>query len=402
MVMILIALMVAHAVDAGALRYRSRWWPQPQTLPTAMVVDANTNLVRAGLAAAADSAAGKEAKNETVHEEIEHGGSPGEGGGHMVPRAHVDNHTDVSHPQHWTYSAPGEWGKIEEYPECKGDGQSPINIESADVLTEEGKQNKGYLAEHMKYIALKERSIGNNGHNLQVNGHFGNLTLPDGEYEVKQFSFHFPSEHKVNGKLAAGEIHIVHQKRGSNGTDDLAVIAILLEVNDLVTSAEGKRELAFLSNLGFGARLPKEQEDLPVPGEVDFGAFHRLFGAGFWHYKGSLTTPPCSETVHWYVLQHAAQVAPKMVESFKALFPSPQNNRPVQPLNQRRVVFSEVAVAGEFEGKADEAALGEKTQNDQIKKQKEADPWEPVLSKNGAPGAGALAALALAGLRALV
>merc|ERR1719311_792338 len=321
--------------------------------------------------------------NGTTPEEFEHGGSPGEGGGHMVPRAHVDGREELSHPQHWTYAHPELWGK-ESYEDCNGKSQSPINIDSGGVLTEEGKQNKTYLADSMNYYILGERSISNNGHNLQVDGEFGTLTLPDGEYKVKQLHFHMPSEHEINGKLAAGEIHIVHQRKGSNGTDDLAVVAILLE-----TSESFKNELAFLKNLGFGAHLPKENEKVRLGGPVNLNVFSQRYANGFWHYRGSLTTPPCSQTVHWYVLQQAASVTPEMVDSFKAIFPSPQNNRPVQPLNGRQVVYSEVALDGEFPKEA--TALEEKEKS-----------HETRPGKSAAPRTSTLAALAAAGFCALL
>ena len=46
--------------------------------------------------------------------------------------------------------------------------------------------------------------------------------------QVLQFHFHFPSEHAIDGSLYAGELHIVHQKVGSKGTDDLLVVGVML------------------------------------------------------------------------------------------------------------------------------------------------------------------------------
>lgn len=271
----------------------------------------------------------------------EHGGSPGDGAHNMVPRTMVHGHDDAPH-------------KEEPFPLCSGDAQSPIDIPVAEVATGSGTDT---IAHHMKYHAIGERQIHNNGHNEQVNGDFGELYLPDGTYEVKQFDFHFPSEHSVNGKLAAGEIHIVHQRKGSNGTDDLAVVAILLqEEKDLGEHFSAKDravELNFLRQLGYGARVPGKDEKQDIDGKVDLNVFSKEFSGPFYHYKGSLTTPPCSQTVHWYILQRPAAVQADMIETFKANFPSPANNRPVQPLNGRKIVYSEVSLdAAEFREKA--------------------------------------------------
>jgi len=265
-----------------------------------------------------------------------HGGKPGAGGKPMVPRTH-EAVADEKHE--WTYANPGDWAGG--YKDCGGKAQSPINIDTLEIHHEhvDDKLN-------VAYHGLDARHLDNNGHNLQVNGAFGTLSLPDGEYNVAQFHFHFPSEHEVDGQLAAGEIHIVHQKVGATGTDGLAVVGILLqenaEQNDL---AENE---AFLTLLGFDGHLPKEHDARAIMGTVDLQqAFGQELGGSYYHYEGSLTTPPCSETVHWFVLSRPAAVTPGMVQQFKSLFPSPTNNRPVQSLNSRDVVESEFETRGQ-------------------------------------------------------
>merc|ERR1712107_690716 len=183
----------------------------------------------------------------------------------------------------------------------------------------------------------------NGGKNVQVNGGFGTFKLPDGDYEVKQFHFHFPSEHEVDGKLAAGELHIVHQKKGSSGTDGLAVVGIVL---DQQSNAAETPETKFLNQLGFGTELPGKNSKTTVAEPLDLNSFANEFAGGFYHYTGSLTTPPCAEKVHWYVCQKTVPVNKAVVDSFKARFP--ENNRPVQPLNTRKLVASSLSVPGEF------------------------------------------------------
>merc|ERR1712039_580790 len=113
-----------------------------------------------------------------------------------------------------------------DFPLCLGKEQSPINLKPSDVSV----SSRESLGSRLSYKPLEKAEIFNNGgKNVQVNGGFGTFKLPDGEYEVKQFHFHFPAEHEVSGKLAAGELHIVHQRKGATGTDGLAVVGIILE-----------------------------------------------------------------------------------------------------------------------------------------------------------------------------
>lgn len=331
--LLMVLLAAAPVVGVGPSSGKS-FRAQPLQLVPAPLALANATGGGAALSAQ-NVSAGKAAA------EPDHSGSPGSGGGHMVPR------TEEHHGEfHWTYAEPGKWAS--EYADCNGEAQSPVNIVTSAVSVPEV-EDEDFLAGNSKYRPLSGRSIKNNGHNVQVDGEFGTLVLPDGEYSLKQFHFHFPSEHEVNGKLAAGEMHMVHQKVGATGTNDLAVIGILFELEgSLQNDEDSAKELEFMRNLGFGKTLPTEGEELPIEGKVDLGVFRKVLAEGFFHYRGSLTTPPCSETVHWYVLQQPAAVSADMVASFKSLFPQPSNNRPVQTLHSRKVVFSEAALPQEF------------------------------------------------------
>ncbi|CAE7404224.1 ca2 [Symbiodinium natans] len=237
----------------------------------------------------------------------------------------------ASSAQAWTHKESKNWSA--EFPMCKQTSQSPIDLTS-DTTSGSGST----LAQYVKYDPIPARQIKNNGHVMQVDGSFGAFKLPDGDYQVKQFHFHFPAEHTVDGKLSAGEMHIVHQKVGSSGTDDLAVIGVILE-----ESKAPSKQSSFLQALF--KDLPEEGSASDV-GNVDLNVFGDQFKE-FYHYVGSLTTPPCAEGVHWYVSKNTANVTPETIKAFHNRFKE-DDNRPTQALNGRKVVNSALSVDKEF------------------------------------------------------
>jgi carbonic anhydrase len=281
-------------------------------------------------------------------------------------------------PQAWSYKKPEKWEN--EFPNCAGTAQSPIDIMTNTTATGSG----AVLSESTSYDTIGPYAwlkLLNNGHSLELDADFGILNLPDGDYEAKQLHFHFPSEHQIDGVLAAGEMHVVHQRKGASGTDGMAVLAIMLHENDQLDP----KVLNFFNALGFSARLPTEETELELPVGLTFNlgdVFAPQIGGKFYHYEGSLTAPPCSESVHWYVLQTPAGVGKAMVNNFKSLFPPPANSRPVQPLNGRAVIVSDLATSSSEFGTPEPVQMEDKAkQSNQTSKKerwsyKEPADWE--------------------------
>mmetsp|Transcript_22371 Transcript_22371/g.48836 ORF Transcript_22371/g.48836 Transcript_22371/m.48836 type:complete len:621 (+) Transcript_22371:175-2037(+) len=249
----------------------------------------------------------------------------------MIPRRHRVMDTLNPHHSHsgagnhstWSYESPQHWSQT--FPMCAGEKQSPINIDRAKVTYWANES----VWEKVQHNALANRTLRNTGHSLQVNGRFGELTVNGTTYEMRQFHLHFPSEHKVDGKKFVGEVHFVHQAVGATGTSGLLVFAILL--------IQGERS-AFLDTLGFQSKLPPSGLNVTIAGEIDpYEAFADQIDNQFYRYEGSLTTPPCTEGVRWFVFEEPAEVTSKQVKAFKKLFPRPQNDRPTQWLNDRMV-----------------------------------------------------------------
>ena len=215
---------------------------------------------------------------------------------------------------HWGYegeAGPTAWGKG--YPTCGlGKAQSPIDIKGPfDKATQSIKPD-------YKEGALR---IVNNGHTIQVNVDPGSkLQVDKDSYDLLQFHFHRPSEEKINGKPSAMVAHFVHR----NAAGKLAVVGVLLN--------EGK-ENATLKTVW--AAAPKaEGPEVAVQGAKINPASLIPKGLNYYSFEGSLTTPPCTEGVTFYILKSPATMAKAQIDAF----PFKVNARPVQPLNGRKIV----------------------------------------------------------------
>ena len=219
------------------------------------------------------------------------------------------------HP-HWGYAGhegPGDWGHIDhDYAACDGQGgqQSPIDLAGAV---------KADLPKVETHYAPQRLFVVNNGHTIQANTRPGSYILLDGErYDLVQYHFHLPSEHAVDGRRTAMEVHLVHR----SAAGDVAVLGSLIEPGP----ASGIIESVWDSPEGAESRLEAN------PGEL-LPADRTLF-----RYEGSLTTPPCSEIVHWIVFRTPITASERQIRRFAAMFP--MNARPLQPRNRRFLLES--------------------------------------------------------------
>jgi carbonic anhydrase len=224
---------------------------------------------------------------------------------------------------HWSYAGstgPAKWGGLEkEYSACTaGKAQSPIDIREAAV-------KQADLAPIQFDYKPSPLAIIDNGHTVQINYAPGSFIGANGRrYQLVQFHFHRPSEERLNGKSYPMVAHLVHKDADGN----LAVVAVLL-----ATGSENRLIRTLWSN------LPKKKDvEVRVEG-VGIDAADLLPGdKGYYTFAGSLTTPPCSEGVTWFVLKHPTWISPDEVARFSKLYP--MNARPSQPLNGREVEAS--------------------------------------------------------------
>ena len=248
----------------------------------------------------------------------------------------------MAQPHHFGYSgdtAPQKWGTLNpEWRACaEGKNQSPVDL-------------GGFADAKLPPLELKYSTLGvnivNNGHAVQVDYAKGSQLHPDGHqhapyasmvhyapgsglnhdgrtFELKQFHFHSPSEHMLNGKSFPMEMHLVHADKDGN----LAVVSVLM--------SEAATDNPVLTKLW--SQMPGKAGDKSKL-EAKINAADLLpKSKDYYRYSGSLTTPPCSEGVRWYVMKQPITVSKGQIEAFRKVMGS-ANNRPPQPINARAVL----------------------------------------------------------------
>jgi carbonic anhydrase len=220
---------------------------------------------------------------------------------------------------HWSYKGadgPKDWGKLDSaFATCSiGHTQSPIDIKGA--------KPSDLPALKFDYNAVP-LNIVDNGHTIQVNYAPGSTLAVGGKtYALKQFHFHHPSEERVNGHGYDMVAHLVH----ADAEGHLAVVAVFLK--------KGQAS-AFLDSVW--KNIPTEKEKAVDVPSVTLNVKDLLpSDHGYFNFAGSLTTPPCSEGVTWYVLKTPMSLSDKQLAAFAKIYPL--NARPIQPVNGREIL----------------------------------------------------------------
>lgn len=220
---------------------------------------------------------------------------------------------------HWTYEGhegPEHWGELSaDFAVCKsGRMQSPVDLATAN---QDGTVN--VTGNYMPTPLI----ILNNGHTVQVNVDNGNATTVNGApFKLIQFHFHTPSEHIDGGKAHAMEVHFVHKSEGGN----LAVIGVFFD-----EGAENKGIAEVVKYAPAQKAEPAAIKDVSVDPTSILPK-----GAKFYRYMGSLTTPPCSEGVNWFVADKVVTASKAQIEAMHKVMG--ENARPPQPLNNRLLI----------------------------------------------------------------
>jgi carbonic anhydrase len=226
-------------------------------------------------------------------------------------------------PAHWAYSGdegPAKWGSLSpDYAKCASGGeQTPIDLAKAT-------SRNAALAPLALQIKPFPAVFTHNGHTVQAlaKGSGSTFTAGGKTYELVQLHLHEPAEHTVDKKAFDGELHLVH----SDAQGALAVVGVFLK--------KGKENKALAP---YFDHLPSAPNQEPVKAEGVMIDVASIFPqkAPYFTYSGSLTTPPCSEGVSWFVLTTPIEVSEAQLAKFRAAVPG-DSNRPVLPIGARKV-----------------------------------------------------------------
>ncbi|XP_055048985.2 carbonic anhydrase 12 isoform X1 [Misgurnus anguillicaudatus] len=215
----------------------------------------------------------------------------------------------------WTYSGPdGEPNWRTNYPYCGGTFQSPIDIQTQ--LLRYDPQLSPIQVQNYNLSANEQLTLHNNGHSVKISlpSHMYISSLPN-RYSAAQLHFHWGSsslltgsEHTVNGKQFAAEMHVVHFNSDKfpnismavDKKDGLAVLGVLIEI--------GEFNPCFDKFLKYIEGIKYKDQKIQVPA---FNVRELLPDTlnEYYRYDGSLTTPPCFPSVLWTVFRKPVTIS---------------------------------------------------------------------------------------------
>lgn len=224
----------------------------------------------------------------------------------------------------WDYQGkrgPLVWGKLDPaYRACShGHEQSPIDIRGAHL-------NKALQPIEFHYLA-GPLTLQNDGRTISARVDPGSSMIAGGvRYQLERIEFHHPSEEAVKGKLTDLEVYLVH--RAADGK--MAIVALRLNEDRGAPNA-------ILAQLW--PHLPRAAGNSEkVTDEVNPAGLLPA-DLGYWTYTGSLTTPPCTEGVRWFVLEQELTLSRDQLRAYASLFR--MNSRPLQDTHGRRIEANE-------------------------------------------------------------
>lgn len=236
-----------------------------------------------------------------------------------------------------------DWGGI-----CSsGKRQSPIDLVKEAAIKGEF---PAFDFESYKKV-MKNPTIVNNGHSIQISAAPGPIYVSGGglnnAYIFDQMHFHWSSEHTIDSRRYALELHMVHHDKrydtlaqAAQEKNGIAVIGVLyhistipnpfiekiLENSKTLFNVSGK-STTYNDNLMLSELLPRNKQR-------------------YFRYEGSLTTPGCGEAVIWTVFEDSIAISADQLERFKSVH-DPEghelthNYRHIKPLNSRALIYVE-------------------------------------------------------------
>jgi len=227
----------------------------------------------------------------------------------------------------WAYRNYLRWKK--DYPQCAGDKQSPINIDTSNVadcnelcrLSVRYQPSKCYITNKNRTPIIRFDP-----------GSF--IKFKGALYELKEMKMHTPSMHTVNGEHYDMEINLYHYLNSSDITAGGVIVSILLQRGSGDSDANH-----FLSQ--FANQIPADE----IEGERDIKvskkwSAEQLFPniKSFFYYNGSMPMPPCYQNWTWIVFEETSILEETLYKSIELTFKN--NRRPIRGLKDRTVYYN--------------------------------------------------------------
>jgi len=243
----------------------------------------------------------------------------------------------VSASPHWSHDEQATWWAIQDttqsvplnypYAECGvGKHQSPIDLAAVNI------NDSKPLNKLAALYGTDTPVFFNSGHGVQVNtseNYTGALMIGEESFPLIQFHFHEPSEHVVEGKNFPAELHYVH----INEDGRIIVLAVAVDV--------GEENALFETILN---NTPHEEGGQNSSSGIQINPAQLLpdldaANLDYYTMAGSLTTPPCSEGVQWYLLPKVITISAAQLEQLKGFYTN--NARSSQSLNGRSLLSTQ-------------------------------------------------------------
>jgi carbonic anhydrase len=224
----------------------------------------------------------------------------------------------------WTYlgkTGALNWGKLDPaYRACsQGHEQAPIDIRGAHL-------NKALAPLDFHYITAPV-TVENTGNLIVVHVNPGSSLTADGvKYELQQLTFRRPSETAVKGKLTDMDVEMLHKSADGK----MAIVEVRFTMD---RGAPNAVMAALWPHLPSAAGATEK-----VAEPINAGGFLPA-DRGYWTFMGSLTTPPCTEGVRWFVMEEVLSLSREQVRQFSAMFR--MSSRPLQDTHGRKIEANE-------------------------------------------------------------
>ncbi len=193
---------------------------------------------------------------------------------------------------------------------------------------------------------IREVMVKNNGHTIKVSSlsHYhpvitgaydSNILRSDqnnvsgawlpGSFKIEQLHFHwgnnsdFGSEHTIDSRRYPLEMHLVHYnadypdvQAAHDKEQGLAVVSVLFDISE-----EDNIHLEPIMQASKKVRKHKVETE-KIDSDITLAnLLPRSAPESFYTYNGSLTTPPCSETVIWIVLRERSTISECQLRLFR-------------------------------------------------------------------------------------